>query len=437
MTTIETPWVNRFTALMNLEVIRDRVEVRPEPIPNLGNMAQLEACERVEKALQRVFYPSTQCLGFLLQWVRIAWAHSLEMYENHRVFVQGVYQHESPLPEFCFPWCLTGLAGTGKSALLSALSRLMPQPSTVIASDGTEFPLVSYRAITVRACSTPRDILTQFAQREKSARLLSEFLRRLAYRDGWALVLQDEFQFATQSEKASTRVTQMILAMCYIGVPAIYIANYSLLHKLNARNQEERHRLLGKVKKLHPDAHTSEDWRILLSWYRDIAPDVFTFDPESDAEAIHILTAGVKRHVASLLGIGFSLAFSKGGVVDYSVLEKAYQSQGYATFRDDVEALPKLYGAFRNSRKDLWCPIDAVVNPSEDVYWQRQRQTRADNKALDDSMTVNERNALAGLSKKPVASCIKRSEAKVALMRTKKADAERLRENNSWFSDKL
>jgi len=430
-------WVSRFAGLTNPEKIRERVEMRPVPIPNIRDMSPPEANERIEYALRQVFYPNEQCLDILQRWMRLAIAHSLEMYGTPRDFVEGVYQREPPLPKFCFPWCLTGLAGVGKSALLSALARLMPQPSTVTAVDGTEFPLVSYRAITVRACSTSRDILTQFAQREGSVRLLSEFLRRIAYRDGWALVLQDEFQFATQSENSSTRVTQMILAMCYIGVPAIYVANYSLLHRLNSRNQEERHRLLGKVDELHPDARTSADWRVLLRWYRDVAPDVFTYDPEGDAEAIHNLTAAVKRHVVVLLGIGFAMAFSNGGVVDYSVLEKAYKSRAYATFRDDVEALAKLYGAFRNTRKDLWSPLNAVVNPSEDLRGEQERQRRADAKALADSLTVAERKALTTLSKKAVASSGKPSEAKVASTRIKKSDAERLRENNSWFSDKL
>ncbi|CAD6556357.1 hypothetical protein LMG27952_06097 [Paraburkholderia hiiakae] len=437
MTTNESPWVSRFSGLINRETIRERVELRPEPILNIGDMCPSEANDRIKKALARVFYPSDECLDFLLQWMRIARFHSLEMYATPRVFVEGVYRRESPLPESCFPLCLTGLAGTGKSALVGALERLMPKPSTVTATDGTEFPLVSYRAIAVRICSTPRDILTQFAQREGGGRVLSEFLRRLAYRDGWALVLQDEFQFATQSEKANTRVTQMILAMCYIGVPAVYVANYSLLHKLKLRNQEEKDRLLQYVEILHPDDHTSDDWRTLLRWYRDVAPDVFIFDPEGDAEAIHRLTAGVKRHVVSLLKIGFEKAFSKGEIVDYPVLEKAYKSRKYATFRDTVEALPKLHGPFRNSRKDLWCPIDAVVEPSEDHDWERQRQRCADAKALDASMTVDERKALTSLSKKPVASSAKQSEARVAFMRTMKADAEQLRENDTWFLDKL
>lgn len=437
MTTNETPWVTRFTELMNLEVIRERVEVRPEPILNIRHMSHEEACRRVEDGLKRVFYPSVECLEILLKWVTLAWAHSLQMYENHHVFLEGVYRHESPLPEFYFPWCLTGLAGVGKSALVQALERLMPTPTTITAADGTNFPLVSYRAITVRALGTPKDILAQLSQREAGVRKLSELVRRVAYRDGWSLILQDEFQFATQSDRASTRVTQMILIMCYLGLPSVYVANFSLLHKLFSRNKEERDRLLGRFQFLHPDDHNGNDERMLLRWYRDVAPDVFVFDAEQDREAIHNLTASVKRHVIALLTIGFAMAFAEGGSVDYAVLEKAYKSRAYATFRDDVEALPRLYGPFRNRRKDLWCPIEAVALPSEDQYAQRQRQMRVDEKALDCSMTVQERKAWADLSKKSSASRDKPSKATVASKRTKKADAERLRENNVWFSGKV
>lgn len=430
-------WTGRFAGLTNREKIRERVEMPPVPIPNIREMSPPEANERIRYALGQVFYPNEQCLDILQSWMRLAMAHSRETYGMPRDFVEGVYRQESPLPGFCFPWCLTGLAGVGKSALLKALERLMPEPSTVKAVDGTEFPLVSYRAITVRASSTSRDILTQFAQREGSVRQLSEFVRRIAYRDGWSLVLQDEFQFATQSENASTRITQMILAMCYLGIPPVFAANYSLLHKLNSRNQEERHRLLGHVDELHPDAATGKDLRVLLRRYSDVAPDVFTYDPEGDAEAIHNLTAAIKRHVVVLLEIGFAMAFANKGVVDYSVLEKAYKSRAYAPFRDDVEALAKLYGAFRNSRKDLWCPLNAVVNPCEDLSGEQGRQARADANALAASMTAAERKAYAELSKKAAASRGKPSEAKVTSTHIKKSDAERLRENNSWFSNKL
>jgi hypothetical protein len=52
-------------------------------------------------------------------------------------------------------------------------------------------------------------------------------------------------------------------------------------------------------------------------------------------------------------------------------------------------------------------------------------------------MTVEERKALAGLSKRTLASSAEPRKAKVAKMRAEEADAERLRKNNAWFSAKL
>ncbi|MGF6478061.1 hypothetical protein [Paraburkholderia sp. JPY419] len=114
---------------------------------------------------------------------------------------------------------------------------------------------------------------------------------------------------------------------------------------------------------------------MLLSWLRTIAPDVFTIDPESDAEAIHNLTAGVKRHVAELFKIAFEKEFPNGKVVNYPALERAYRSREYATYRDDVEDLSKLANAdVRKRRKDLRCPIEAVVNLSDDLAGELARR---------------------------------------------------------------
>ncbi|MEW9587060.1 hypothetical protein [Paraburkholderia sp. DGU8] len=250
-------------------------------------------------------------------------------------------------------------------------------------------------------------------------------------------MLLDEFQFATQSSDASARVTQMILAMCYIGVSAVYIANFSLLHKLNSRNQEDRHRLLGKVQILYPDRNDSEDWKILLSRFRNIIPDVFTFDPENDAQAIHNSTGGIKRNVVKLLCIAFETEFANKREVDYPALERAYKSQEYATFRDDVEALSILYGDFRKTRKDLWCPIEAVVNLTDDVDQQQERRNLVDMKVLEASMTCEERKALANLSNKAVVSRAKKGGPKTVSKDPNKSDAKQLQENMAWFLDEL
>jgi hypothetical protein len=61
---------------------------------------------------------------------------------------------------------------------------------------------------------------------------------------------------------------------------------------------------------------------------------------------------------------------------------------------------------------------------------------RADAKALEKSMTVEERKALAEISNRSATSNAKTSNAKVTSIRSEKADAKRLRENHSWLSDK-
>ena len=437
MTTDKNPWLDRFVPLLSRDEIRKQVEVRPIPLSNIEGIPASLAGISIENSLKKMFYPSEQCLDILFEWVTQANAHCTEVYTSRRAFLEGVYQIRPPLPEFRFPMCLTGLAGTGKSTLHEAMKRIMPRHETVMADDGTSFPLESHRAITVRTCSTPRDILVTLAQREGGIRALTELTRKLAYRNGWAFMCFDEFQFATQSDKASTRLVQMLMAMCYIGVPVAYIANFSLLHKLSSRNQEEIHRLLSNVRLLKPESSDSKDWRTLLHWQREIAPQVFTFDPDRDSEAIHNLTGGLKRALVMLLKISFVDAVSSGHPVNVSALEKAYKTADYSSYRNDIESLQKLYGAYRKKRKDLWCPVEGAVNVSEEQEWKRQRQKRSDENALAASMTVRERQVLEELSNGKNETKSKPRKAKVTLITTEKSVAQQLQDNLTWFQDKF
>lgn len=417
----DDPWSERFNAILNPDEIRQRVEKPPVPVEGMADWQAKEAGYHIEAALNAVFYPSGQCIDILMQWVAAARVHCAEMYGSRRAFIERVYQSQPPLRDFYFPMCLTGLAGTGKSALQEAFKRLMPQTDTVKTDDGTEFPLVSHRAITVRSASSPSDILVQMAQRDGTNRLLSGLVRKQAYRDGWALVLLDEFQFATQSSSASTRIAQMLMTACYVGIPTAYIANFSMLHKLKARNQEEQHRLLGHVRVLSPESSDSADWRTLLRWYRDVAPGIFSFSPDADAERIHQLTGGVKRAVVALMRIAFEREFAAPGVVTLASLEQAYNSSGYAAYRADVESLAKLFGAFKQQRKDLWCPI-AGVESNLEAQWAQQRQSKVDEKALHASLTADERKALDAVSKASKAVGKKSKKASVHLIRRREPD---------------
>ncbi|HDR9317247.1 hypothetical protein ACRPM7_20750 [Burkholderia vietnamiensis] len=432
----DDPWSERFSSIQNPDEIRQRVAKPPVSVGGMADWQPKEAGHHIESALKAVFYPSEQCIDILMQWVAAARVHCAEMYGNRRAFIERVYQSQPPLREFYFPMCLTGLAGTGKSALQEAFKRLMPQIDTVKTDDGTEFPLTSHRAITVHSASSPRDILVQLAQREGANRPLSGLVRKQAYRDGWALLLLDEFQFATQSNSASTRIAQMLMTACYVGIPTVYIANFSMMHKLKARNQEEQHRLLGRVRELSPESSGSVDWRTLLRWYRGVAPDIFSFSPDADAERIHHLTGGVKRAVVALMRIAFEKEFLDSGAVTLASLEQAYNSSGYASYRADIESLAKLSGAFRQKRKDLWCPI-AGAEPNFESQWAQQRQSKVDEKALYASLTSDERKVLdAAVSKASKGTGKKPKKASVHPIRRGPDDAATLLKNLEMFNSK-
>ena len=420
-------WAERFTSLVNREEIRRRAAVQPAAISGWDTLSKVDAGRLIAAELTKVFYPTEQCVDILFEWVSDARAHCVEMYGSEHTFIERIYLPEPPLPQFCFPICLTGLAGTGKSTLCGALKRLMPEPGQVETADGDVFPFTSYQSITIQSASSPSDVLVKLTNQNGPKRLLSGLVRKRAYRDGWALLLLDEFQFATQSSSASTRITQMLMETCYIGIPVVYVANFSMLHKLMSRNQEDQHRLLGKVRILRPESSESDDWQTLLRWYRDVAPEVFAFDPDADAEGIHHLTMGVKRSVVTLLRIAFERAFSASGVVTLGGMEDASRSAEFAPYRKDVEAMLALHGAFRNKRKDLWCPVDGVEIDTEKQR-AHQRQKQVDDKALYASLSMAERKAVDELKKLPKRNARKPGKAKVVPMHSSLSEADMLRE---------
>jgi len=100
---------------------------------------------------------------------------------------------------------------------------------------------------------------------------------RWIYRRGCCLIAIDELQFLTQSEQANVLVCQVLLAVTYVGVPMVFISNYSLCHRLLKRPPEAIQRLLTRPLILVPDLPDSDDWRNLLAEYQKAVPNLFIF----------------------------------------------------------------------------------------------------------------------------------------------------------------
>jgi energy-coupling factor transporter ATP-binding protein EcfA2 len=430
------PWADRFIGLTDKKEVQMRVAVRPRPFSDYQKFPPRQAREELKARLNEVYFPSMQCVEIITEWVELALEHCQRHYHDSSGFLATVYGEDMSFPELRPPICLTGLAGTGKSKLLKAFGRLMPPDTTFEASDGTTFRRESHRIITVHAKNSAADILAELIGQDRSAGTLSGIARRRAYRDGWAFLGFDEFQFLTQSEKANTRLTQLLMLISYIGIPCVYASNFSMLYKLMRRSQEDRQRLLVNMRELAPEHPDSDDWSGLLEWHKSIAPDVFEFDAKADAAAIHQLTAGINRAESRLLELAFVDAMKNGRAVGLRELEIAYKSADYAVYRADVELLAKLpfSTSLQKKHKDLWCPITITPALSSYEVFSAKRQERVGAAAVEASLTAAERNAYKEI-KKLSAPKKRPQRSDVVSIRKSKSLAEQLKDDAIWFDE--
>lgn len=434
----ENPWIERFSPLLNRDEIRRRVEVQPRLFAECERLSPVEAGKEFERRLKEVFFPSEQCIEILYEWIGLALEHCRNHYHGQREFMATVYGEDAPFPAFSFPMCLTGLAGTGKSHLLKAMGRLMPPISTFTAEDNTQFRLESHRVLTVQANGSATDILVELTRQKSGTRILTGIARKLAYRDGWSLLCVDEFQFLTQSDKANTRLVQLLMLVGYVGIPVVYISNFSMLHKLLRRNQEDRQRLLGNVWGLSPEQPDSSDWVGMLEWHKSIAPDVFEFDAIVDAESIHQLTGGINRAENRLLEVAFRQAMQSGRAVGVRELETAYKSHNFAPYREDIETLAKLpfSSALQKTKKDLWCPFDTTPRSVTKESFSQNRQERVGDAAITASLNAKESDALSALTASSLPkNQQKRKTSNVVSIDKKKSLEEQLLTDASWFEE--
>lgn len=432
----DNPWISRFEPLMDRVRIAKLVESKPLPIYGLRSMSIEHACQTLNDALKSIFIPTQQCLDILERWLSIAYSHSLRHYPDKLSFLRGVYQEDVPLPLLSNIMCLTGLAGVGKSELTKAFMKIQPEVALFDVNDHRNFQTCSAWNFAVNANASTNSILTKILGIEGQLTELISSARKKAYRDGVSLMISDELQFNSLSSDSNTRIAKLILSLGYIGIPYIYVGNFSLLHRLLRRNQEEKQRFLTDVTLLSPDHPDSVDWMNTLIAIQEVAPDVFNINLKEHAARIHQLTAGIKRAVVKL----YLIAFRSAHIADHNVilkdLEDAYNSHEYYIYRGDIEAIT--YQTIKNEkyphRDDLWCPI-AIPNPNvsgiRSGFLKQAEENQADEILLA-SLNADERNGLKLLKKEQ--STENKVPPRVASKRNTPQTAEAFIDSAKWLS---
>lgn len=408
-----TPWASRFLPLLDKAVIFQRATRSSTGLFDLNALPADTACTALAYELEQVFYPTTQMVDVLHRQIEIALAHNLLSYPDSRTYMEGIYSRHPPLPMFVPLRCITGLAGIGKSALVKALERVLPPSGPrSVPLDEAPSPVGSIWTVNVQVQSSLRDLFSAFGGADGALKDRIDTMRKRAYRDGISLLVADEFQFLTSSSSAHTRVTQTLLSLGYCGLPAFYVANYSLLHRLLRRPHEDRDRLLCDITILTPDLPDSEDWMRTLAFQIGVAPDVFRIDPVSDGAQIHRWCAGLKRLLANLLVIAYHgvRRRSRNGedvVVCTKDLQTAYESSQFAVHRADVEIIIQqmiLNRSVDRRRPDLWCPISGTESVHAELRTAlvRQREATLTSRIQSAAASRTERDAMNNVMSAPL-----------------------------------
>lgn len=403
---MNNPFVDRYAGLSVRHYIQDRTIVRPDPIVCLDECNVNTAALRLEHRLKEIFLPNKFAFDFICEVIENSAWYCSQKYPDEISYNKSIFH---PASDEVIPACLTGLAGVGKTALISALLKVLPGPveyrSGIL---DTKIDIISYWVTTGRDKGTPKQILydmIQSASKEPINRALKVhqlmvMARSFSGKYGLPLIIMDEMQHVTLSS-ATAMITSQILTFAKLGVPLLYVSNYSLQNSLFDRNAEDTQRLTANPRILEPDEPESDDWKAYVHECVRVMGPYIAVKAENLTSELHVMTFGLKRYVVRLLRISYTEARRKGrSSIDFADVESAYASAEYTSARTEVLVLKRQLIEGGCVRRDLWCPYVSPVKKSSAAseFYVRDNSVQLAKAAIKSSMTPSERAALHELS---------------------------------------
>ncbi len=365
-------WLYWFKRLNTDDAIRLATYTPVIPIIGLQSLGVEEACRKLNRSWEEIFFPGTQHIQILRKFLDQAIYFSSSVYPTIKDYIRLRNQYSQPQLNTPHIQCLTGLAGVSKSSLMKAFVRMcqLDNHGSFIA-EGHKLTLQPVRRISIDAHASAQAVLTQLSNpMAVSSRGRLNLTDSMAHVSDWlsatatSTLVVDEMQFFTQSSTASTKTSQLLMTTGNLGPSLIFVANYSLVNKLMKRPQEEKDRLLASPIVLYPPQEEDVWWVAVIEEYLAVSPESFRLDALSHAQELHRLTAGLFRALRNLLVQAYREASLLGkSYVTIDEVRLAYRSTAYSIQRKDIEDLVSLSisNLMEKTRPDLTCPFSELI----------------------------------------------------------------------------
>ena len=331
--------------LLDREELRRQATLLGTPMKALDGVPKYSIKSVVRNAWDGFFHPSEADLDVMEKFIRLVIDHYAARYSSSDAYIQSVQWKNSKI-ENCEvePICLTGMPGVGKSSLAKAIARLIPRQEYFDIGSGYKVNIDGcwYMAISghERATEVCQQMVSHIPYKVAAAGLSNKVqqVARFAHRDFVGGVIVDEMQAMSTSSGASTELAKTITNISRLGIPFIFVANYSACWKLLSRSREQVDRTMLHQFELYPFVSGSPDWLSYLDAGSMRFGHSLKVDLKGENELLFWMTAGIKRYLRILIERAYETAWGKGRCwVLIDDLREVADGPDFATVRAKVD----------------------------------------------------------------------------------------------------
>lgn len=356
------------------DTLKEAMTNRPPPIQGLEQLSPGLAEDRLIAHLRNVFIANNPSIEVAKRILETGWAYAIDAYPDVGTYIRRSLSSYMTVDTEPATWILTGLAGVGKTATITALSRALGEPMLYQASEDTPpRPIRGGLFLTVPSKATNKTMTNELRRQLGMDTINSlrysdnelELIKRELYRQGCLFMIVDESQVIANGTLAGAAFVNLIAHLRRFGIPVIVVGNYSMCHGIIRQHAQNRDRMLVDPLIIDPSLPSDYEYIEYLKAYISASGEILNINPERDAYRIHELTGGGKRALLRLACMAYNQKRTNSKKesqvsISLSDLEKTYGSSGFSNFRSDIEDLRKFSVTPNKLRQDLRNPFSSI-----------------------------------------------------------------------------